>query len=42
MIEVKCKLGDADEWLDAIAQVIAKCDGVNYKFAISLFRTHVL
>ena len=41
MIEVKYKLGDIDERLDAIAQVIAECDGMHHAFAISLFRTHM-
>ena len=41
VIEVKYKLGDADERLDAIAQVIAECDGMHYAFAISWFRTHM-
>ena len=41
MIEVKYKLGDIDERLDAIAQVIAECDGMHHAFPISLFRTHM-
>ena len=41
VIEVKYKLGNANEWLDAIAQVIAECDGMHYAFAISLFHTHM-
>ena len=41
MIEVKYKLGDVDERLDAIAQVIAECDGLHHAFAISLFCTHM-
>ena len=39
VIQVKYKLGDADERLDAIAQVITECDSMHYAFAISLFRT---
>ena len=41
VIEVKYKLGNANEWLDAIAQVIAECDGMHFAFAISLFRSHM-
>ena len=41
VIEVNYKLGDADERLDAIAQVVAECDGMHYAFAISLFHTHM-
>ena len=41
VIEVKYKLGDAEERLDAIAQVIAECDSMHYAFAISLLRTHM-
>ena len=41
VIEVKYKLGDPNEWLDAIAQVIAECECMHFAFAISLFRTHM-
>jgi hypothetical protein len=41
MLVIEYKLGDADERLDAIAQVIAECDSMHYAFAISLFRTHM-
>ena len=41
VIEVKYKLRNADERMDAIAQVIAECNGMHYAFPISLFRTHM-
>lgn len=40
VIEVKYVLGSDEERLNAIAQVIAECDGTHYGLAISLARTH--
>jgi len=40
IIEVKYILGNAEERLNAIAQVIAECDGMHQACTTSLSRTH--